>query len=217
MGHDAHVHPGAAVLPELRGDAAGEQPGAVVEGEPDGHPELPGDLEQSALGGLPGVLRLRSEYLGQLREKQKARRIYGVLERQMKNTFDRAAEVTGATGETLLINLETRLDNTVYRSGFAKSRSQARQLVTHGHITVNGRETKTPSFTVKAGDAIAVTEKSRGSNYFKEMTAWAKTQTRPGWLEVDPDAYTAKVLAAPSRDQIEAQVNTQLIVEHYSR
>src|SRR5437762_7242048 len=95
--------------------------------------------------------------------------------------------------------------------------SDLRQLVTHGHITVNGRETKTPSFTVKAGDAIAITEKSRGSNYFKEMTAWAKTQTRPGWLEVDPDAYTAKVLAAPSREQIEAQVNTQLIVEHYSR
>jgi small subunit ribosomal protein S4 len=105
----------------------------------------------------------------------------------------------------------------VYRSGFAKSRSQARQLVTHGHITVNGRETKTPSYSVKAGDAIAVSEGSRASNYFKEMTAWAKTQTRPGWLEVDPDAYTAKVLALPSRDQIEAQVNTQLIVEHYSR
>jgi small subunit ribosomal protein S4 len=169
----------------------------------------------------PGMHQQRrrkvSDFALQLREKQKMRRMYGVLERQMKNTFDRAAEVTGATGETLLINLETRLDNTVYRSGFAKSRSQARQLVTHGHITVNGRETKTPSFTVKAGDAIAVTEKSRGSNYFKEMTAWAKTQTRPGWLEVDPDAYTAKVLAAPSRDQIEAQLNTQLIVEHYSR
>jgi small subunit ribosomal protein S4 len=158
-----------------------------------------------------------SDFALQLREKQKARRMYGVLERQMKNTFDRAAEVTGATGETLLINLERRLDNTVYRSGFAKSRSQARQLVTHGHITVNGRETKTPSYSVKAGDAVAVSEKSRGSNYFKEMTAWAKTQTRPGWLEVDPDAYSARVLALPSRDQIEAQVNTQLIVEHYSR
>ena len=101
----------------------------------------------------PGMHQQRrrkvSDFALQLREKQKARRMYGVLERQMKNTFDRAAEVTGATGETLLINLETRLDNTVYRSGFAKSRSQARQLVTHGHITVNGRETKTPSFTVE--------------------------------------------------------------------
>src|SRR5213076_2454157 len=143
----------------------------------------------------PGMHQQRrrkvSDFALQLREKQKARRMYGVLERQMNNT--------------------------VYRSGFAKSRSQARQLVTHGHITVNGRATKTPSYSVKTGDAIAVSEKSRGSNYFKEMTAWAKTQTRPGWLEVDPDAYTAKVLAAPSREQIEAQVNTQLIVEHYSR
>ena len=169
----------------------------------------------------PGMHQQRrrkvSDFALQLREKQKARRMYGVLERQMKNTFDRAAEVTGATGETLLINLERRLDNTVYRSGFAKSRSQARQLVSHGHITVNGHMTKTPSYSVKAGDQLAVRESSRSSPYFKEMTAWAKTQTRPGWLEVDPDAYNAKVLALPSRDQIEAQVNTQLIVEHYSR
>src|SRR6058998_577136 len=146
----------------------------------------------------PGMHQQRrrkvSDFALQLREKQKARRMYGVLERQMKNTFDRAAEVTGATGETLLINLERRLDN-----------------------TVNGHMTKTPSYSVKAGDQLAVRESSRSSNYFKEMTAWAKTQTRPGWLEVDPDAYTAKVLALPSREQIEAQVNTQLIVEHYSR
>ena len=169
----------------------------------------------------PGMHQQRrrkvSDFALQLREKQKARRMYGVLERQMKNTFDRAAEVTGATGETLLINLERRLDNTVYRSGFAKSRSQARQLVSHGHITVNGHMTKTPSYSVKAGDQLAVRESSRSSNYFKEMTAWAKTQTRPGWLEVDPDAYTAQVLALPSREQIEAQVNTQHIVEHCSR
>ena len=169
----------------------------------------------------PGMHQQRrrkvSDFALQLREKQKARRMYGVLERQMKNTFERAAEVTGATGETLLINLERRLDNTVYRSGFAKSRAQARQLVSHAHITVNGRVTKTPSFSVRAGDEIAIVESSRSSNYFKEVAAWAKTQTRPGWLEVDPDAYTAKVLALPTRDQIEAQVNTQLIVEHYSR
>ena len=87
----------------------------------------------------------------------------------------------------------------------------------HAHIKVNGKITKTPSYQVKAGDLITVRESSRDSNYFKDMLAWAKTQTRPGWLEVDPDAYTAKVLAAPSREQIEAQVNTQLIVEHYSR
>ena len=169
----------------------------------------------------PGMHQQRrrkvSDFALQLREKQKARRMYGVLERQMKNTFERAAEVTGATGETLLINLETRLDNTVYRSGFAKSRAQARQLVAHGHIQVNGRTTRVPSYSVNAGEQIAVKESSRGSNYFKEVQNWAKTQTRPGWLETDPEAFSAKVLAAPSRDQIEAQVNTQLIVEHYSR
>jgi small subunit ribosomal protein S4 len=169
----------------------------------------------------PGMHQQRrrkvSDFALQLREKQKARRMYGVLERQMKNTFERAAEVTGATGETLLINLERRLDNAVYRAGFAKSRAQARQLVAHGHVTVNGRVTKVPSYAVKPNDALAIKESSRGSNYFKEVAAWAKTQTRPGWLEADPDAFTAKVLALPSRDQIEAQVNTQLIVEHYSR
>jgi small subunit ribosomal protein S4 len=169
----------------------------------------------------PGMHQQRrrkvSDFALQLREKQKARRMYGVLERQMKNTFERAAEVSGATGETLLIYLESRLDNTVYRSGFAKSRSQARQLVGHGHITVNGRVTRVPSYSVKAGDVLAVAESSRASNYFKEVAGWAKTQTRPGWLEVDPDAFTARVVAAPTREQIEAQVNTQLIVEHYSR
>src|SRR6184192_1571879 len=148
---------------------------------------------------------------------QQRRRMYGVLERQMKNTFDRASEVTGATGETLLINLECRLDNAVYRAGFAKSRPQARQLVAHGHITVNGRVAKAPSHEVQQGDQVAVKESSRALTYFKEVAGWAKTQTRPGWLEVDPEAYIARVLARPTRDQIEAQVNTQLVVEHYSR
>jgi small subunit ribosomal protein S4 len=169
----------------------------------------------------PGMHQQRrrkvSDFALQLREKQKARRIYGVLEKQMRNTFDRAAEEKGATGETLLQNLERRLDNTIYRAGFAKSRSQARQLVTHGHIDVNGRTAKTPSYFVKSGDTLSVKESSRASNYFKEAQNWAKTQTRPGWLETDPETFTAKVLALPTREQIEAQVNTQLIVEHYSR
>ena len=108
----------------------------------------------------PGMHQQRrrkvSDFALQLREKQKARRIYGVLERQMQNTFEGAAEVKGATGEVLLQNLERRLDNTVYRAGFAKSRSQARQLVAHGHITVNGKMTKTPSYAIKAGDTVAV-------------------------------------------------------------
>lgn len=169
----------------------------------------------------PGMHQQRrrkvSDYALQLREKQKVRRIYGVLERQMKVTFERASEATGATGDRLLVELESRLDNAVYRSGFAKSRSQARQLVSHAHVTLNGRVAKTPSATVNAGDVIGITESSRASTYFKDMLAWAKTQTRPAWLEVDPDAFTARVLSQPERGQIEAQVDTQLIVEHYSR
>src|SRR5438067_9423805 len=124
----------------------------------------------------PGMHQQRrrkvSDFALQLREKQKARRIYGVLERQMANTFERAAEVHGATGETLLQNLERRLDNTVYRAGFAKSRSQARQLVAHGHIQVNGRSAKAPSYEVKVGDSIAVKESSGASNYIKEAVNW---------------------------------------------
>ena len=169
----------------------------------------------------PGMHQQRrrkvSDFALQLREKQKARRMYGVLERQMKNTFDKASETKGATGDQLVILLETRLDNVVYRSGFAKSRAQARQLVGHGHIEVNGRMSKTPSRTVRAGDVITVRETSRGLQYFKDALAWAKTQPRPGWLEVDPDAFTARMVTTPTRDQIETQVDTQLIVEHYSR
>src|SRR5207237_910804 len=141
----------------------------------------------------PGMHQQRrrkvSDFALQLREKQKARRMYGVLERQMNNTFDRASEVTGATGETLLINLECRLDNAVYRAGFAKSRPQARQLVAHGHITVNGRVAKAPSHEVQQGDQVAVKESSRALTYFKEVAGWAKTQTRPGWLEPLPPGY----------------------------
>jgi small subunit ribosomal protein S4 len=143
--------------------------------------------------------------------------MYGVLEKQMQNTFEDAAEVKGATGETLLQDLERRLDNTVYRAGFAKSRAQARQLVAHGHIQVNGTKTMTPSYAVNAGDTVAVVESSKASNYFKEIVNWAKTQTRPGWIETDPEALSARILSVPTRDQIEAQVNTQLIVEYYSR
>jgi small subunit ribosomal protein S4 len=158
-----------------------------------------------------------SDFALQLREKQKARRMYGVLERQMRNTFDGALETKGATGDQLLVLLESRLDNVLYRSGFAKSRAQARQLVSHGHVAVNGRDSRTPSRTIAAGDTVTIREASRALQYFKDALAWAKTQPRPGWLEVDPDSYTAKMVTTPTRDQIEAQVDTQLIVEHYSR
>jgi small subunit ribosomal protein S4 len=169
----------------------------------------------------PGMHQQRrrkvSDFALQLREKQKARRMYGVLERQMKGTFERAAEKTGATGDQLLTLLESRLDNVVYRAGFAKSRAQARQLVAHGHITVNERASKTPSRSLSAGDIVAVAAGSRDSAYFKDVLGWAKTQTRPDWLEVEPEAFTARVTSEPQRGQIEAQVDTQLIVEHYSR
>ncbi|OGO71902.1 MAG: 30S ribosomal protein S4 [Chloroflexi bacterium RIFCSPLOWO2_12_FULL_71_12] len=169
----------------------------------------------------PGVHQQRrrkvSDFALQLREKQKARRMYGVLEKQMRNTFDRALETKGATGDQLLVQLESRLDNVVYRSGFAKSRAQARQLVNHGHVQVNARSARIPSHSVRAGDVVTIREASRALQYFKDALAWAKTQPRPGWLEVDPDSYTAKMVTTPTRDQIETQVDTQLIVEHYSR
>jgi small subunit ribosomal protein S4 len=169
----------------------------------------------------PGMHQQRrrkvSDFALQLREKQKARRTYGVLERQMRKTFDEALETKGATGDRLVVLLESRLDNVVYRAGFAKSRSQARQLVSHGHITVNGRVAKSPSRTIVAADVIAVKEASRGLTYFKDVLAWTKTQPRPGWLEVDPESYTARMATTPTREEIEAQVDTQLIVEHYSR
>jgi small subunit ribosomal protein S4 len=169
----------------------------------------------------PGMHQQRrrkvSDFALQLREKQKARRMYGVLERQMKGTFERALERTGATGEQLLVLLETRLDNVVYRSGFAKSRPQARQLVGHGHIEVNGHVATIPSRALRAGDVVTVREPSRALQYFKDALAWAKTQPRPGWLQVDPESYTTRLVTMPTRDQIETQVDTQLIVEHYSR
>jgi small subunit ribosomal protein S4 len=169
----------------------------------------------------PGMHQQRrrkvSDFALQLREKQKARRMYGVLERQMKGTFDRAIETKGATGDQLLVLLETRLDNVVYRSGFAKSRPQARQLVGHGHIEVNGHVATIPSRSLHAGDVITVREPSRALQYFKDALAWAKTQPRPGWLQVDPESYTTRLVTMPTRDQIETQVDTQLIVEHYSR
>src|SRR5437667_8132839 len=126
----------------------------------------------------PGMHQQRrrkvSDFALQLREKQKARRMYGVLERQMRNTFDKALERTGATGDQLLVLLESRLDNVVYRSGFAKSRAQARQLVGHGHIEVGGHVAKTASRTVRAGDIVTIREPSRGLQDFKDALAWAK-------------------------------------------
>ncbi|OLC54635.1 MAG: 30S ribosomal protein S4 [Chloroflexi bacterium 13_1_40CM_4_68_4] len=169
----------------------------------------------------PGMHQQRrrkvSDYALQLREKQKARRYYGVLERQMSKYFEAAARRTGVTGEALLQRLESRLDNVIYRAGFAKSRPQARQLVGHGHIQVNGRRTDIPSMGVRAGDVLTVRESSRTDPLFKDLQTWAKSQSVPRWLQTDPDALEIRVVQLPTRDQIETQVNEQLIVEHYSR
>ena len=154
----------------------------------------------------------------QLREKQKARRYYGLLELQFRNLFEKAARLKGVTGENLLNLLERRLDNTVYRMGFGTSRAQARQVVRHGHIQVNGRKVNIPSFVVKPGDVVEVREKSRENPTIlsaRDATAHAPS---PNWLEVDRENLRARVLGQPKReDLVQIQLNEQLIVELYSK
>lgn len=161
--------------------------------------------------------RKASNYANQLREKQKLRRIYGILERQFERYFRMAARKKGITGETLLRLLETRLDNVVYRLGFARSRSQARQLVSHGHFTVNSHKVDIPSYQVKPGDVVAVAEGSRDLPLFKEFRENGGTVGVPAWLELNAEELSGKVLALPTRDQIDVPVQEQMIVELYSR
>lgn len=158
-----------------------------------------------------------SEYGIQLREKQKARRIYGMLERQFHNCFERAEKQKGITGENLLIMLERRMDNVVYRLGLADSRSQARQLVTHGHISVNGKRLDIPSAVVKAGDVISVMENSRGLEYFKGMAETLAKKTVPVWLVGDAQNLGGKVDRFPTREEIDIPIEEHLIVELYSK
>jgi small subunit ribosomal protein S4 len=158
-----------------------------------------------------------SEYLLQVREKQKARRIYGVLEKQFGNYYEEAARTRGKTGEALLQILETRLDNIVYRAGFAKSRDMARQLVRHGHILVNGKKVDIPSYRVSANDIIEVTQKSQGLTPFIVAKAEAGDRTPPAWIEVIPDKMRVLIHTLPVRAQIDTLVQEQLIVEYYSK
>ena len=158
-----------------------------------------------------------SEYGLQLREKQKARRIYGVLERQFRNYYEKAERARGVTGDILLQMLERRLDNVVFRLGLALSRNEGRQLVRHGHFTVNGRKVNIPSYLVKPGDVIAVREKSRDSVKFKEIVEIAKSRPVPEWLQSDLENMQGTVLRLPGRDDIDVAVEDHLIVEHYSR
>lgn len=158
-----------------------------------------------------------SDYLMQLREKQKARRIYGIMEEQFGRYFEKASRSKGLTGANLLILLERRLDNTIYRLGMAASRSQARQIVQHGHILLNGRKTNIPSALVSAGDVIAVRSQSTRRTYFKDLRQELDERRVPGWLSVDVSNLGAKILNLPTRDDIDVSLNEQLIVEYYSR
>jgi small subunit ribosomal protein S4 len=158
-----------------------------------------------------------SDYLMQLREKQKARRIYGIVERQFRNYFTRASKQSGLTGTNLLIQLECRLDNVVYRLGIADSRAQARQLVQHGHFMLNGRKTNIPSALVSTGDALSIRPESSRKTYFKDRRQDIDDRQVPRWLSLDTNNLTGNILSLPVREDIDVTINEQLIVEYYSR
>ena len=157
------------------------------------------------------------EYGLQLREKQKVRRVYGILERQFRNYYRVASTQSGVTGEALLRTLELRLDNVVFRMGFATSRAQARQLVGHGHFAVNGRPTNIPSFQLKPGDKVEVRESRRSREPFKLAKETLKNHQAPEWLSIDAATLAGTVADFPRRDQMPLDLNEQLVVEYYSR
>ena len=168
--------------------------------------------------GEAGRKRVKeNEYLLQLREKQKTKRIYGVLEKQFRAYYDIASRKQGVTGENLLTILESRLDNVVYRLGFAKSRAEARQQVRHGHIHVNGRRVDIPSFRVRPGDLISVAPKAKEMLVIKSALISNERVQVPAWLEVDIEKLQGRVLSLPQRDQIDLDIREQLIVELYSK
>jgi small subunit ribosomal protein S4 len=158
-----------------------------------------------------------SDYAVQLREKQKVRRIYGILERQFRRYFSVAQRRPGLTGANLLSLLESRLDNAVYRLGFADSRSQARQLVQHGHFTVNGRRTNIPSYLLRPGDLLAVREGSTKRIYFKSLRETAGDRPAPEWMGRNLSDLSGEVVRMPERQDVDMTINEQLIVEYYSR
>ena len=158
-----------------------------------------------------------SEYGVQLREKQKAKRYYGILESQFRHYFELAAKKQGVTGENLLSILETRLDNVAYRLGFGMSRAEARQLVRHGHVTVNGKKVNIPSYLISVGDVIAVKEASKGSAKIKAVLESNSGKSIPKWLDLNKDTAEAKVIALPARDDIDLEIAEHLIVELYSK
>lgn len=168
--------------------------------------------------GEHGRRRIReTDYLIQLREKQKMRQIYGVLEKQFRRYYREAARSKGITGDTLLQFLECRLDNVVYRAGLARTRPQARQLVNHGHFRVNNRKVDIPSYRVRAGDVVTVKDRSRDSIVIRQALDTLGERARPGWLEVTPEDRRITVLDIPNRSQIDTEVQEQLVVELYSK
>jgi len=168
--------------------------------------------------GQHGLSRKKAtEYGTQLREKQKTKRIYGMQEGQFKLTFNRAERQKGVVGENFLSLLESRLDNVVYRLGFANSRKEARQLVRHNHYTLNGHKANIPSITVAPGDVVAVKTRSADSPKFRDIRELAAGRTVPAWLEMDPDNMTGRIVSAPRREDIDIPVQEHLIVELYSR
>jgi len=178
-------------------------------------------LKRNTIPGQHGNSRRRgksSDYLLQLRQKQKVKRTYGVLETQFRNYFEKADRKEGVTGEILLQLLETRLDNVVYRLGFAPSRSMARQLVNHEHFTVNGKKLDIPSYQVRIGDKIEFIKESQKNTYFKEVLPTAIGRANvPSWLKMDPKKYTGEVIAFPTREELDPNINESLIVELYSK
>lgn len=184
-------------------------------------PSCPIEKRGTQPPGQHGRNARRAKLVGygeQLREKQKVKRIYGMLERQFRLYFERAVRMKGVTGENLLMTLERRLDNVVYRLGFSTSRPQARQLVSHGHITVNGRKVDIPSFQVKVGDDVSVHEGSRTNVHIQNAFQTASGRGRPGWLEItSSDDMRGRVVALPRREDVGQNINEQLIVELYSK
>ena len=161
--------------------------------------------------------RKQSEYATQLNEKQKVKFVYGILEKQFRMYYEKAARAEGNTGEVLLSLIERRLDNVVYRLGFAATRREARQLVNHGHFTVNGKRVNIPSYMVKNGDVIAVCEKSCSNNRFKKLKEDDAFIAAPKWLDRDKNTLTGKVIALPTKEDIDFEIAVHLIVELYSK
>jgi len=162
-------------------------------------------------------MRKMSEYGAQLREKQKAKFIYGILEKQFRNYFAKASKMRGVVGENLLALLETRVDNVLFRLGFARTRREARQIVSHKSVMVNGKRINIPSYNLKPGDVVTVTEGARRSQRFKDITAATSSVTVPAWLSADKERLQGTVVSVPTREMIEIPVHETLIVELYSK